>query len=132
MDPSPEGSQGPWEGPASGEGEHAQDPPLKLVRMNNRLSTEYPNPRGRRLLEAAHTPYFTAVPPSSFDRLLCEQPQPLTQFHLAARLSSRQALFKQAVCNSWDWLSGASEQPGTLECRCLSLNVQSCKSRDPD
>lgn len=55
-----------------------------------------------------------------------------SQFGPAARLRSRQALLKQAVCNSWGWLRGASGQLGTLQCRCLSLNVQSCKSRDPD
>lgn len=64
-----------------------------------------------------HTP-FAAAPAatrqawSTGGTLLCEQPQPLTHcFASATLLNSQQALFKQAACSSWGWLSGTCGQP---------------------
>lgn len=68
------------------------------------------------------------------ETLLCEEQEATSttnlQFHLLARPSSLQAWFKQAVGNSWVWTSGVGWQPRSLRLQCLSLNVQSSKSKD--
>lgn len=136
VNPSLEGGQEPQEVLPIGEAEHLRTQFWSWVRMHNRFS-RCPNPWGRRFLGAEHP--LQLFPRAALTGLANSGTSPVqaaltTNAVLPQRPGStpdRPRLNRRLVTAG----AGSAEREGSQgcsECRCLSLNVQSCKSEHPD
>lgn len=136
VDPSFEGSQESQDVLSTGEAEYLKAQFWSWVRVYNRLS-RCPCPRGRRFLGAEHPlqlfprAALTGLPNSGTSPVQAALTTNTVLPQWPGSAPDRPRLNRRLVTAG----AGSAERVGSQgcsECRCLSLNVQSCKSKHPD